>query len=64
MEQPESPLLTLDTVNKFLRLAMPLGSTKDHPITCSMEPAVTETLTSGKAFYLFILVSLFLVSSI
>ncbi|CAN1132949.1 hypothetical protein LINPERPRIM_LOCUS30383 [Linum perenne] len=64
MEQPESPLRTLDIVDKFMKLAMPVGSTKDHPITCSMGPAVTETLTSNKAFFRFILVSLFLVSSI
>ncbi|XWS57053.1 hypothetical protein CRYUN_Cryun09bG0138500 [Craigia yunnanensis] len=36
LEQPESPFLTLDTVDKFLALALPLGSTKDHPITCPM----------------------------
>ncbi|CAN0843534.1 Probable carboxylesterase 17 [Linum grandiflorum] len=38
MEQPESPLLTLDMVDKFLGLALPVGSTKDHPITCPMGP--------------------------
>ncbi|CAN1121409.1 Probable carboxylesterase 17 [Linum perenne] len=36
MEQPESPLLTLDMVDKFMKLALPVGSTKDHPITCPM----------------------------
>ncbi|XVE68429.1 hypothetical protein DITRI_Ditri09bG0067900 [Diplodiscus trichospermus] len=39
LEQPESPFLTLDMVDKFLALALPLGSTKDHPITCPMGPA-------------------------
>eukprot|EP01018_Ginkgo_biloba_P006087 Gb_02816 [translate_table: standard] len=34
----ESPLLTLDMVDKFLSLALPLGSTKDHPITSPMGP--------------------------
>ncbi|KAH0981386.1 hypothetical protein GBA52_008563 [Prunus armeniaca] len=36
LEQPESPMLTLDMVDKFLSLALPVGSTKDHPITCPM----------------------------
>ncbi|PRQ55737.1 putative carboxylesterase [Rosa chinensis] len=36
LEQPESPLLTLDMVDKFLSLSLPVGSTKDHPITCPM----------------------------
>ncbi|KAL9678809.1 hypothetical protein QQ045_016660 [Rhodiola kirilowii] len=35
-EQPESPFLTLDMVDKFLALALPAGSNKDHPITCPM----------------------------
>ncbi|OVA20917.1 Alpha/beta hydrolase fold-3 [Macleaya cordata] len=34
--QNESPFLTLEMVDKFLALALPLGSTKDHPITCPM----------------------------
>lgn len=36
LEQPQSPMLTLDMVDKFLGLALPVGSTKDHPITCPM----------------------------
>lgn len=36
LEQPESPFLTLDMVDKFLSLSLPVGSTKDHPITCPM----------------------------
>ncbi|XP_008231718.1 PREDICTED: probable carboxylesterase 15 [Prunus mume] len=36
LEQPESPMLTIDMVDKFLSLALPVGSTKDHPITCPM----------------------------
>ncbi|KAL6989562.1 hypothetical protein U1Q18_015315, partial [Sarracenia purpurea var. burkii] len=36
LEQVESPLLTLDMVDKFLGMALPVGSTKDHPITCPM----------------------------
>ncbi|GAB4858624.1 hypothetical protein Ancab_010097 [Ancistrocladus abbreviatus] len=39
LEQPQSPFLTLDMVDKFLNLALPIGSTKDHPITCPMGPA-------------------------
>ncbi|CAK9180492.1 unnamed protein product [Ilex paraguariensis] len=35
---PDSPMLTRDMVNKFIALALPLGSTKDHPITCPMGP--------------------------
>ncbi|KAF8403715.1 hypothetical protein HHK36_011819 [Tetracentron sinense] len=36
LEQPQSPFLTLDMLDKFLGLALPIGSTKDHPITCPM----------------------------
>lgn len=36
LEEKQSPLLTLDMVDKFLALALPVGSTKDHPITCPM----------------------------
>ncbi|KAF9617257.1 hypothetical protein IFM89_035201 [Coptis chinensis] len=35
-KQHETPFLTLDMVDKFLGLALPIGSTKDHPITCPM----------------------------
>ncbi|KAK1325728.1 putative carboxylesterase 15 [Acorus calamus] len=34
----ESPFLTLEMVDKLLGLAVPEGSTKDHPITCPMGP--------------------------
>ncbi|KAL5994709.1 hypothetical protein ACLOJK_024762 [Asimina triloba] len=33
------PFLTLDMVDKFLAMALPEGSTKDHPVTCPMGPA-------------------------
>lgn len=36
MEQPQSPFLTLDMLDKFLNLGLPEGSNKDHPITCPM----------------------------
>ena len=36
LELAESPLLTRDMVNKFMGLALPIGSSKDHPITCPM----------------------------
>ncbi|TKY68397.1 carboxylesterase 6 [Spatholobus suberectus] len=36
LEKPQSPFLTLDMVDKFMSLALPLGSNKDHPITCPM----------------------------
>ncbi|KAJ6392932.1 hypothetical protein OIU77_022416 [Salix suchowensis] len=39
MEQPESPFLTLDMVDRFLKLALPKGCSKDHPFTCPMGPA-------------------------
>lgn len=39
LEMPQSPFLTLDMVDKFLKLALPVGSTKDHPITCPMGAA-------------------------
>ncbi|KAK1293964.1 putative carboxylesterase 15 [Acorus calamus] len=32
----ESPMLTLDMLDRFLALALPEGETKDHPITCPM----------------------------
>lgn len=35
---PESALLTLEMVDKFLAMALPIGSSKDHPITCPMGP--------------------------
>lgn len=35
----ETPFLTLKMVDTFLGLALPVGSTKDHPITCPMGPA-------------------------
>lgn len=38
-ENPQSPFLTIDMVDKFLKLALPLGSNKDHPITCPMGTA-------------------------
>ncbi|XP_068660323.1 probable carboxylesterase 17 [Aristolochia californica] len=34
----ESPFLTLAMLDKFLALALPIGSTKDHLITCPMGP--------------------------
>ncbi|KAK7314080.1 hypothetical protein VNO77_39289 [Canavalia gladiata] len=36
LEKPMSPILTLEMVDKLLNLALPLGSNKDHPITCPM----------------------------
>ncbi|KVI11409.1 probable carboxylesterase 6 [Cynara cardunculus var. scolymus] len=36
LENPESPFLTLDMLDKFLKLGLPEGSTKDHQITCPM----------------------------
>lgn len=36
LEKPESPFLTLDMVDKFLSLGLPIGCSKDHPITCPM----------------------------
>ncbi|GAV74932.1 Abhydrolase_3 domain-containing protein [Cephalotus follicularis] len=45
LEQPESPFLTLAMVDKFLSLSLPVGSTKDHPITCPMGP-VAPTMDS------------------
>ncbi|KAK1304721.1 putative carboxylesterase 6 [Acorus calamus] len=37
----ESPILTLEMVDKLLGLAVPEGSTKDHPIICPMGPEAT-----------------------
>ncbi|KAM3361710.1 putative carboxylesterase 6 [Capsicum galapagoense] len=45
LEQEQTPFLTLDMVDKFLGFALPIGSNKDHPITCPMgdaAPAVEE----------------------
>lgn len=39
LEQPESPFLTLDMLDRFLALSLPEGATKDHPFTCPMGPA-------------------------
>lgn len=38
LEMPQTPFLTLDMADKFLSLALPIGSTKDHPYTCPMGP--------------------------
>ena len=38
LEKPQSPFLTLDMVDKFLSYALPVGSNKNHPITCPMGP--------------------------
>lgn len=35
----ETPFLTLKMVDTFLSLALPIGSTKDHPFTCPMGPS-------------------------
>ena len=45
LEIPETPLLTRDMVNKFMTLALPIGSTKDHPITCPMGPLAPPLAT-------------------
>ncbi|XP_077218549.1 strigolactones hydrolase CXE15-like [Tasmannia lanceolata] len=37
--QSDSAFLTLDMLDKFLAMSLPLGSTKDHPITCPMGSA-------------------------
>ncbi|KAL2337264.1 hypothetical protein Fmac_011710 [Flemingia macrophylla] len=39
LQMPQSPFLTLDMLDKFLGLALPVGSSKDHPITCPMGSA-------------------------
>lgn len=39
LENPQSPLLTLDMLDKFLSFALPLNSDKGHPYTCPMGPA-------------------------
>ncbi|XP_057729438.1 probable carboxylesterase 15 [Arachis stenosperma] len=41
LEKPQSPFLTLDMLDNFLALALPVGSTKDHPITCPMGEAAS-----------------------
>ncbi|KAJ4980641.1 hypothetical protein NE237_031478 [Protea cynaroides] len=38
-KKSDSPFLTLEMIDKFLMLALPVGSTKDHPITCPMGSA-------------------------
>ncbi|XP_058069715.1 probable carboxylesterase 15 [Magnolia sinica] len=38
LEFPGSAFLTLEMIDKFLALALPVGSNKDHPITCPMGP--------------------------
>lgn len=39
LQQEDSPFLTLEMVDKFLKLALPVGSNKEHPITCPMGAA-------------------------
>ncbi|CAK7339859.1 unnamed protein product [Dovyalis caffra] len=38
LESPDNPLLTREMVNKFMSFALPVGSTRDHPITSPMGP--------------------------
>ncbi|MCI24769.1 putative carboxylesterase 15, partial [Trifolium medium] len=38
-EMPQSPFQTLDMLDKFLSLALSIGSNKDHPFTCPMGTA-------------------------
>lgn len=42
LENPQTPFLTLDMLDKFLNLGLPEGSTKDHPITCPMAEPLQE----------------------
>ncbi|XP_071735879.1 probable carboxylesterase 6 [Rutidosis leptorrhynchoides] len=42
LEKPQSPMLTLDMLDKFLKLGLPEGSTKDNPITCTMGEAFED----------------------
>ncbi|KMZ60361.1 alpha/beta-Hydrolases superfamily protein [Zostera marina] len=39
LEGKDNPFLTLDMVDKFLALALPVGATKDHPFSCPMGDA-------------------------
>ncbi|WCJ39188.1 alpha/beta-Hydrolases superfamily protein [Euphorbia peplus] len=39
LENPESPFLTLDMLDRFMSLALPVGATKDHRYTCPMGAA-------------------------
>ncbi|PRQ55732.1 putative carboxylesterase [Rosa chinensis] len=36
LEQPQSSFLSVDMADKLFSLSLPVGSTKDHPITCPM----------------------------
>ncbi|KAJ4787004.1 alpha/beta-Hydrolases superfamily protein [Rhynchospora pubera] len=36
LENPESPFLNLEMIDKLLTLAVPAGATKDHPYVCPM----------------------------
>ncbi|KAL3623270.1 hypothetical protein CASFOL_032086 [Castilleja foliolosa] len=36
LEQPDNPLLSLEMVDKLLKLGMAVGATKDDPVTCPM----------------------------
>ncbi|KAI3731819.1 hypothetical protein L1987_63009 [Smallanthus sonchifolius] len=40
LEKPQSPMLSLDMLDKFLKMGLPEGSTKDHPVTCPMGEGV------------------------
>lgn len=53
MEQPETPFLTLAMVDKFLNLALPVGATKDHPITCPMGEAAPPLTAVALPPYLY-----------
>lgn len=53
MEQPESPFLTRNMVDKFLNMALPIGSNKDHPITCPMGEAAPPLQNLNLPPYLY-----------
>ncbi|KAJ7949404.1 Alpha/beta-Hydrolases superfamily protein [Quillaja saponaria] len=42
LENPETPFLTRDMADKFINLSLPIGATKDHPLTCPMGPAAEQ----------------------
>lgn len=39
LENPESPFFSLDMIDKLLLFGLPVGSNKDHPVTCPMGEA-------------------------
>ncbi|KAJ7982395.1 Alpha/beta-Hydrolases superfamily protein [Quillaja saponaria] len=61
LEKPESSFLTLNMLDNLVRLALPIGANKDHPITCPMGHAAEPLAGLNLPPYLFCLAEMDLI---